>query len=95
MSSAETDPKSDRTLTVTLGHEQVVIHHRYEVASILNDLMLGLWFTVGSVFFFYPSLKEAGVWLFVVGSVQLMVRPLIRISRLVHLRNISRGGWDY
>lgn len=81
-------------LTLRIGHEQLVIQRRYQAASILNDILIGTWFLVGSVFFFYPDLEEAGTWLFVAGSAQLLIRPLIRLSRLVHLRHLPEGSWD-
>ncbi len=75
--------------TFTLGHEELVVHQRYEVLSIVNDLMLGVWFSIGSVCFFYEGgLKTLGVWLFVIGSVQLTIRPLIRLHRYVRLKRI-------
>lgn len=82
-------------LTIHFGAEQLVIRRRYEVASMLNDLMIGLWFVAGSCLFFYPSLERLGIWLFLVGSIQLLIRPLIRIAKDVHLRRLPGDGWDF
>lgn len=71
-----------------LGHEEVTIRQRYEVVSIVNDILIALWFTVGSVLFFRESTTTAGTWLFLLGSIQLMVRPGIRLSRRVHIRRM-------
>ncbi|MEJ8280004.1 YrhK family protein [Pseudonocardia spirodelae] len=76
-------------LTFTIGHEELVVRRRYEVLSIVNDILVALWFVVGSVLFFSESTTYAGTWLFLVGSVELMVRPVIRLTRRVHLRRIS------
>lgn len=73
-------------LTLNLGPEQLVINRRYEVASMLNDILTGLWFVVGSCFFFYDALQTAAAWLFLIGSIELLIRPMIRIARDVHLR---------
>lgn len=75
-----------RPLTLDLGPEQLVISRRYEVASMLNDILTGLWFVVGSCFFFYAALQTAAAWLFLIGSIELLIRPIIRIARDVHLR---------
>ncbi len=75
-------------LTWTFGPEQLVIRKRYEVISMLNDLMTGLWFVIGSCFFFYASLQTPAIWLFLIGSVQLLIRPIILIAKDVHLRRI-------
>ena len=89
-----TTPDPDRTLTLEIGHEQLVLRRRYQAISILNDILIGAWFVAGSVCFFYPDLKDAGIWLFVLGSAQLLIRPVIRLSRLIHLRRLPEGSWD-
>lgn len=87
------DPEP-QDITVTFGHEQIIIERRYETISILNDLMLGVEFLVGSVFFLYPNMQTAGVWVFIMGSAQLMIRPLIRLARHLHLRRIPHHPHD-
>ncbi|MBF4607302.1 YrhK family protein [Curtobacterium sp. VKM Ac-1393] len=54
--------------------------------------MVAVWFIVGSVLFFSESTSTAGTWLFLVGSVQLLIRPVIRLGRRVHLGRISPEG---
>lgn len=73
-------------LTFRIGQRELVIRKRYEVLSIINDVLIGVWFLVGSILFFNEATTRAGTWLFVIGSAELLVRPLIRLSRLVHLR---------
>lgn len=89
-----TTPDPGRTITLEIGHEQLVLRRRYQAISILNDILIGAWFVAGSVCFFYPDLKDAGIWLFVLGSAQLLIRPVIRLSRLIHLRRLPGGSWD-
>ncbi|KUG59012.1 YrhK family protein [Nesterenkonia jeotgali] len=81
---------TDPDLVLHLGHEELVIRRRYETLSIVNDFLIALAFTVGSVFFFRESTMTAGTWLFLLGSVLLMVRPTIRLIRRTHL--IRVGG---
>lgn len=94
MSDTRTAADRSRTLTLSIGDEQLVIQRRYQAVSILNDILIGTWFLVGSVFFFYPDLRDAGTWLFVTGSAQLLIRPIIRLSRLIHLRRLPESTWD-
>lgn len=54
--------------------------------------MVAAWFVAGSVLFFSESTTTAGTWLFLVGSIQLMIRPLIRLGRRVHLTRIGSGA---
>ena len=82
-------------LTLTLGPEQLVIYHRYEVASKLNDIMIGLWFVIGSILFFYPTLAKPAIWCFLAGSIQLLIRPGIRIAKDVHVQRTPGNSWDY
>ncbi len=81
-------PPPAAPLTITLGHEELVIRRRYEVLSIINDILIGLWFAIGSVLFFSNATTYAGTWLFVVGSIELLVRPAIRLTRQVHLKRL-------
>ena len=90
----EEKPNSDET-TFTLGREELIVHRRHELASTVNDLMLGLWFTIGSVcFFFQGGVKEAGIWLFVIGSLQLTLKPVIRLARRMHLKRMPESALD-
>lgn len=82
-----------RTLTIRIGHSEVLIRQRYEVASIANDILIAVWFLVGSVMFFYSGWQQAGTWCFVFGSVELLVRPVIRLSRHVHLLRMHGGNY--
>lgn len=81
----------DRSLTITIGHDEIIIRRRYEAISIVNDFLIALWFLIGSVFFFYPAMETSGTWLFVLGSVQLLIRPTIRLARHIHLQRLPSG----
>lgn len=77
---------------IPLGPDVLVIRDRYETLSIANDVLIGIWFVVGSVLFFSESTATIATALFVVGSVQMLIRPVIRLSRRLHLRR--RGYSD-
>jgi hypothetical protein len=81
-------------LIFTVGREELVIRRRYEVLSIVNDILIAIWFLVGSILFFSEATTYAGTWLFVLGSVELLIRPMIRLARRVHLQRMpdARGG---
>lgn len=70
---------------VHFGHDELIIRQRYEVVSIINDILIGIWFIVGSICFFSPSLTRTGTWFFLAGSIELLIRPTIRLIRRVHL----------
>ncbi len=83
------------------GNDEIVIRDRYETLSILNDVLIGILFVVGSVLFLSESTSGVGTWFFVVGSAQFLLRPVIRLSRRFHLkrfgpeRDRSDRGGDY
>lgn len=79
----------DHSLHLRIGGEELIVRHRYESASIANDILIGLWFVVGSVLFFNPSTETVGITLFLLGSLQMLARPMIRLARRVHLRRIG------
>ena len=78
-----TDP-----LTVTIGGEELVIRQRWEVVSIVNDILIAVWFIIGSILFFGESTTTAGTWLFLAGGIELLIRPAIRLSRRLHIRRV-------
>lgn len=85
-----------------VGREELVIRQRYETLAIANDILIGIWFLIGSFFFFSESLSYAGTWLFVLGSAEMLIRPIIRFTRRVHisrfhpeLPGLGDGGHDF
>ncbi|NVK74032.1 hypothetical protein C0J08_09145 [Marinomonas sp. CT5] len=79
-----------RELDIDIGSRHIVIQRRYEALGALNDLLIAVWFLIGSFFFLNDSLVESGTWLFVVGSAQLIIKPLIKLMSLVHVGFIHK-----
>lgn len=98
-------PHEDKPIDVKIGRHELMVRQRYEAVSICNDILIGLWFVVGSVMFFSPAWSTMGTWFFLIGSAQMLVRPGIRLFRLVHVRRVrTRSGvgpashetsWDF
>src|SRR5699024_8363167 len=89
-----------RDIHLRIGREELVIRQRYQFISIANDVLIGLWFLIGSFMFFSESLTYSGTWLFVIGSVEMLIRPVIRLIRHLHLQRIGGRGtapshWPY
>ncbi|QQE81375.1 YrhK family protein [Alicyclobacillus sp. SO9] len=80
----------DETIQIDFKAKRVIIHDRYENLHILNDLLLALWFLVGSVMFFYKHWTYLGTWLFVFGSAQMAIGPMIRMAHKLHIRRFER-----
>lgn len=75
-------------LTLRIGHQELVIRRRYETASIVNDILIAVWFIIGSVMFFSSDWTVTGTWCFLFGSIELAIRPIVRLSRHVHLQRL-------
>lgn len=91
MSEIPPPDSQDRRLILRLGKDELIVSQRYEAASVINDIFIGAWFLAGSIMFFAPDWARTGTWCFVLGSVELMIRPVIRFSRQLHLQGL-RGG---
>jgi len=83
---------SQRPLVVHIGREELVVRRWYEALSIANDTLIALWFIAGSIMFFSSAWTTTGTWCFLLGSVELLIRPVIRFTRLVHVRRIRAAG---
>ena len=79
----------DSEIDIGLGREQLVIQRKYDAAGALNDLMIALWFLIGSIFFLDDNLMRTGTWLFVIGSAQFLLKPLIKLIGLIHMRRFT------
>nr|WP_285658517.1 YrhK family protein [Actinomycetospora sp. NBRC 106375] len=75
-------------MVVTFGDRELVIRRRYETLSIVNDILIAMWFIVGSVLFLSTETAGLGTWLFIAGSVELLIRPAIRLTRNLHLQRL-------
>lgn len=73
-----------------LGKRHLVVQRRYDALGAVNDLLIAIWFLVGSIFFLNDALVLGGTWLFIVGSAQLLVKPAIKLTNLVHVSHIQR-----
>ncbi|MDX2357812.1 YrhK family protein [Dietzia sp. PP-33] len=88
-------------LRLAVGPTEVVINDRYETLSIVNDVLIALFFLVGSIFFFSEDTQTIGTWLFLLGSLEFLARPAIRLARRIHLRRLGsdthteQSSYDY
>lgn len=82
------DSTQAREVDIDIGNRHIVIQSRYEALGALNDLLIAVWFLVGSFFFLNNALMESGTWLFIVGSAQLLIKPAIKLTSLIHLNRI-------
>ncbi|ODP96651.1 MULTISPECIES: YrhK family protein [Salinivibrio] len=77
-------------LDIDIGNKHLVIQRRYEALGAFNDLLIAIWFLIGSFFFLNDALIESGTWLFIVGSAQLLLKPSIKLMGLVHVSRVQQ-----
>ena len=83
-------PETSAQLALRIGKEELVIRQRYEAASVVNDILIALWFIVGSLLFFSEHWMQTGTWCFLLGSIQLLIRPAIRLQRQLHVQRLRQ-----
>lgn len=78
------DTGKDEDVELETGHLRVYFHNRYSLISLINDFLLGIVYTLGSIvsIFGWPSIYST--YLFLAGGLFLILRPVLKI-----LRNIS------
>ncbi|WP_066173984.1 YrhK family protein [Bacillus marinisedimentorum] len=79
----------DPDLYIPLGKHEIIINRRYEFLYYLNDFLISAGFLTGSILYLNKELQVYGTWLFIFGSIQLLIRPLIRLSRKIHLTRVN------
>ncbi|MCA1012301.1 YrhK family protein [Halobacillus halophilus] len=84
----------DQYVDIKMGEHDLFFKKSYEVLYTVNDFLLGLWFLIGSVCFYFEAAKTWGVSLFVLGSLQMLIRPTIRLVHRIHLKNIYRKEYE-
>lgn len=80
---------TDHEFELNIGSEEIVLRNVYQTLSIINDILVAAWFIAGSILFFHESTTILGTWFFLIGSIELMIRPLIRLTRHVHIKRVT------
>ncbi|WP_394218277.1 YrhK family protein [Halobacillus trueperi] len=88
--------KSDKQKYIDLhvGKHDIFFKKTYDILYTINDVLLGLWFLIGSIFFYFEHLKTWGVTLFVLGSIQMLIRPTIRLVHYFHMRKVYGDQYE-
>lgn len=77
-----------------IGRFGIFFNKRYQLLAIINDLTLGVWFTIGSVLFLFTQTQTAGTILFILGSAQLLGRPILKLLHAFFIRKESMKQLD-
>lgn len=79
---------ADNSVALDLGHDEILLRNRYQSLSIANDILTGVWFVIGSILFFSESTQTLATWCFLLGSIELLIRPTIKLVRNFHIKRL-------
>ena len=74
---------------VEVGPFQIFFMKKYRLLRLLNELFLGLWFFIGSFLFLWESTMTVGIIFFILGSTQMLGRPLLKMMHAFYIRKGS------
>ncbi|MCG3399159.1 YrhK family protein [Staphylococcus massiliensis] len=63
----------------------------YKALYQLNDVILGIIFIIGSILFLSPATTFPGTILFIIGSIQMTIRPMISMIHDLHLAKVYKN----
>ncbi|ASK60812.1 hypothetical protein CFK37_00620 [Virgibacillus phasianinus] len=84
----------NKFLDVQLGTYEVSFSKKYRFLALMNDFTLGLEFLIGSVLFLFESTQTGGTILFIIGSAQLLARPIIKIMHAFYFSRVTKKTMD-
>src|SRR5690554_1807197 len=73
-------------LSFRIGRRQIDVERRREALSIINDIMVGLWFLTGTILTINGVSGDLPLYFYLAGSSQLLLRALLRLGRRTHIR---------
>ncbi len=62
------------------------IERNYKILGLIDDFMVGLEFLIGSIEFLPHNSYIIGVYLFIIGSFQILMVPTIKLAKDIHLK---------
>ncbi|GGJ02815.1 YrhK family protein [Paenibacillus hunanensis] len=75
-------------LAIEFKRRRIVASNRYEMVSVLNDIITTICFLIGSYFFFHKQ-TETGTIMFIIGNANTLFRAIIRLVRKIHIEWIQ------
>ncbi|MCT2344634.1 YrhK family protein [Niallia taxi] len=80
----------DNNLHISFGSLAIILKDKYQLVYTINDILIGLLFLLGTIFNMLLEWKVLGAVMYICGSVLLLIRPAIRICRLLGVRRLNK-----
>lgn len=74
-----------KELDLPMSKYAVFFNKNYKVISLANEILTGILFIAGSICFFFKSAMVAGTILFLIGSVLLLIKPVLKMLHAVSI----------
>ncbi len=75
-------------LAIEFKRRRIVTSNRYEMISLLNDMITTICFLIGSYFFFHRQ-TETGTIMFIIGNANTLFRAILALIRKIHIEWIQ------
>ena len=79
----ESQPKKD--VIMEIGDFELYFQNAYSVVSLINDILIGILYLGGSLTNLFNGPQMLGKILYLLGSISLILRPLIQLVRNVYI----------
>jgi len=75
-------------IAIEFKRRRLVASNRYEMISLLNDMITTVCFLIGSYFFFHKQ-TETGTIMFIIGNANTLFRAILSLIRKFHIEWIQ------
>ena len=72
-------------IIIKIGNFELYFENVYSIYSLINDLLIGILFIGGSLVNLFDGPARIGQVLYFIGSIALILRPLIKIIQNTHV----------
>lgn len=87
--------ETEEYFDIKAGRFRIFFRKRYSLITTVNDLLIGLFFVVGSCLNFFSGVAVFGNAFYLCGSLLLASRPVLRIMHNTSLRNEMKHSENY
>lgn len=81
-------------LDLPMSKYAIFFNKNYRIISLANEILIGLLFIIGSICFFFKSAMDAGTVLFLIGSVLLLIKPVLKMLHAVSIGKQTSSSTD-
>ncbi|RBP95942.1 YrhK-like protein [Cytobacillus firmus] len=74
---------------IEIGDYEMIIEKRYRVVSLINDLLLGVLYFIGSILFLTDVSQAVSISFFLAGSIMMIIRAGLNILKDLHVNKIT------